>query len=183
VWYLEAVLFLSGIVLWAFVFAWQTRYTGRPVFRVKVGVRRWVEATLAGIVCTVILYYIIDPTLRLRMPEEYPGSIWELVAMVMFSLGFGQLFTIFAPFAWLVRLLKNEKAAMTFTVVFGMFLMVAKRQTLHVSLPLNLSVYLAMLTFSSAILSIYFYLRGGLLLAWWFALVMFSRHLVQLAGQ
>ena len=36
-WYLEAVLFFGGLVLWAFVFAWHTKYTDQPVFNFKPG--------------------------------------------------------------------------------------------------------------------------------------------------
>jgi hypothetical protein len=40
-WYLEAVLLLGGTVLWAFVFAWHTKYTGRPVFNWKCEPGPW----------------------------------------------------------------------------------------------------------------------------------------------
>ena len=44
VWYLESVLFLGAIVFWAFVFAWHSKYSGRPLFtlrpdRVAFGIR------------------------------------------------------------------------------------------------------------------------------------------------
>ena len=32
IWYLDAIIFTGGFVLWGFVFAWHSKYTGRPVF-------------------------------------------------------------------------------------------------------------------------------------------------------
>jgi len=183
VWYLEAILFLSGIVLWAFVFAWHTRYTGQPVFTFHIKARQFTEATCAGIVVAWLLYTFIDPTARLITPEDYPSSIGELVSMILFGLGFAQLFTLFAPFAWLIRLLRSEKLAVALTILFGVVLIFVKSHSLHVLLPPNLLLKLVILTIASGLLSIHFFLSGGVLLVWWFALLLFSRHLLHLVSR
>ena len=182
VWYLEAILFLSGIVLWAFVFAWHTRYTGNPVFTLKVKGRHLAAASLAGLLWASLLHVFIDSTLRMKTPEDYPASGWEFLAMLLFGLGFAQLFTVFAPFAWLVRLFQNEKLAAMLTVIFGVVLMFAKKHSSHVYLPPNLLFALVVLNIAGGLLSIYLFLRGGLLLAWWFAVLVFSRHLLHLGS-
>src|SRR5689334_24616018 len=61
IWYLEALLFLGGMVLWAFAFAWFPKYTNRPLFTLRVGWRLWALATVAGIGGTLALQYLIDP--------------------------------------------------------------------------------------------------------------------------
>src|SRR2546422_6201918 len=71
-WYLEAVLLLGGTVLWAFVFAWHTKYAGRPVFSLKVEPVPLGVATCSGLTAAVVLYFFVDPAMRLRSPEEYP---------------------------------------------------------------------------------------------------------------
>ena len=178
VWYLEAVLFLSGIVLWAFVFAWHTKYTGQPVFRFNLNTRHFAEATCAGLVLAALLYCFIDPTSRLATPEDYPTSVSQLIAMIFFSLGFAHLFTLFAPFAWLIRLFRSEKLAAALTIAFGVVLVFVKNHSSHVLLPPNLLFSLVVLTIASGLLSIHFFLRGGVVLVWWFALLLFSRHLL-----
>lgn len=178
VWYLEAVLFLSGIVLWAFVFAWYTKYTGQPVFTFNLNPRHFAEATCAGLVLAGLLYFFIDPTSRVITPKDYPSSVSQLIAMIFFSFGFAHLFTVFAPFAWLIRLFQSEKLAAGLTISFGVVLVFVKNHALEVSLPPNLLVSLVLLTIASGLLSIYLFLRGGLLLVWWFSLLLFSRHLV-----
>jgi len=178
VWYLEAVLFLSGIVLWAFVFAWHTKYTSQPVFTFNLNARHFAEASCAGLVLAGLLLCFIDPISRLRTPEDYPSSVCQLIAMIFFSLGFAHLFTVFAPFAWLIRLFQSEKLAAAFTISFGVVLVFVKNHSSHVPLPPNLLLSLLVLTIASGLLSIYFFLRGGVLLVWWFALLLFSRHLL-----
>jgi len=36
IWYLEAVIFTGSFVLWGFVLAWDSKYTGRPVFTLNL---------------------------------------------------------------------------------------------------------------------------------------------------
>src|SRR5438067_13802472 len=84
-WYLEAVLLLGGTVLWAFVFAWHTKYTGRPVFNLKLEPVPLLIATLCGIAVAMLLHFFVDPRLRLRNPEEYPANLQQWFAITLFS--------------------------------------------------------------------------------------------------
>ena len=65
IWYLEAVIFFCGMVLWGFVFAWHTLYTHRPVFALKVEPRLFITVTLAGIAVATAFHLFLDPALRL----------------------------------------------------------------------------------------------------------------------
>src|SRR5579862_7334216 len=60
-WYAEATLFLGGFVLWAFVFAWHTEYTRRPVFTLKIKLTDFVTATLVGILGAIGCHFLLDP--------------------------------------------------------------------------------------------------------------------------
>src|SRR5258706_15749195 len=94
VWYLEAVLFLGGIFLWGFVFAWHTKYTHRPVITFKVDPMALGLATVVGAVGAVALYLLVDPALRAATPQDYPATVWRWLATALFSLGFTQLFLV-----------------------------------------------------------------------------------------
>src|SRR5438132_8695720 len=65
-WYLEALLLLGGTILWGFVFAWHTKYTGRPVFTLKVPRFAFLLATFSGIGAALLLHFLFDPSLRIR---------------------------------------------------------------------------------------------------------------------
>src|ERR1700759_2953862 len=56
-WYVEATEFLGGFVLWAFVFAWHTEYTRRPVFTLKIKPSIFATAPLAGILYALGLHF------------------------------------------------------------------------------------------------------------------------------
>jgi hypothetical protein len=176
-WYLEAVLFLCGIVLWGFVFAWHTKYTGRPVLTHKVGLAPFVVATLAGVGLAIVLHFWLDPTLRLRTPEDYPKTLFQWIALVLFSLAFTQLYLVFAAFAWFVRLFQNTAMAIVLTVLFGVFVMVIKNHASPTPMPTALLLGLLVSRLALGALSVYFFLRGGVLLAWWWGLLLQSRHL------
>src|SRR5215831_20637325 len=68
VWYLEALLFLGGTVLWGFVFAWHTKYTSRPVFRLKIEPGLLAGATTIGLCAAILLTLVVDPALRAAAP-------------------------------------------------------------------------------------------------------------------
>src|SRR5262249_44642856 len=119
IWYLEAVLFLGGMVLWGFVFAWHTAYTQRPVFTLKVSPALLVLAPMAGIGAGVGPRFLLDPILRVRTPEAYPTNFEQWLAKTLFSLSFLQLFLVFAPFAWLMRLIRKPAVAAVLTVLLG----------------------------------------------------------------
>jgi hypothetical protein len=178
-WYLESLLFLGGIVLWAFVFAWHTRYSGRPVFTLKIGLWPLAVATTTGILAAALLLRG-DPALRARTPTDYPTNFPQWVAMTLFSLAFTQLFLVFAPFAWLIRLFRRKETAWLMTVLFGLFVLGVKNRAPATPMPPMLFLGLLLFRILAGFLSVYFFLRGGVLLVWWWTLLLQSRHLFTL---
>jgi hypothetical protein len=178
-WYLEAVLLLGSIVLWGFVFAWHTQYTQRPVFTLKVAAWPFALATGAGLAAALFWHFAIDPWLRVKAPADYPTTTEQWLAMTLFSLGLKQLFVVFAPFAWLIRLFGRKAPAFILTVVFGLAVVVI-REYRSPSSMLGEPFFLGLLAIRSAalVLSVYLYLRGGVLLVWWWELLLQSRHLL-----
>lgn len=183
IWYLEAVIFFCSIVLWAFVFAWHTIYTKRPVFTLKLGPRLFTVVTGIGIVVAMGLHLFLDPSLRLKIPEEYPADPAQWIALVLFSLAFNQLFLTFAPFAWLIRLFQNRWVATSLTVLFGVLVLAIKIR--HAPTPIPASLFATLLAGRVAMgfLAVSFYLRGGALLSWWWTFLIEARHLLALTGQ
>ena len=162
IWYLEAVIFFCGMVLWGFVFAWHTLYTHRPVFALKVEPRLFITVTLAGIAVATAFHLFLDPALRLIMPD--------------------QLFFIFAPFAWLMRLFQNQRVATVLTVLFGAFVLTIKCRSATTPIPSSLFATLLAVRIGMGFLSVSFYLRGGVLLSWWWTLLVEARNLLDVAG-
>src|ERR1700710_2661691 len=107
-WYLETTVFLGGFVLWAFVFAWHTEYTRRPLFTLKIKPSVLALATLAGVAGALAFHFLFDPSLRVITPDEYPVDFNHWIASTLFFLAFQQLLLVFAPFAWAMRLFRNE---------------------------------------------------------------------------
>jgi len=181
IWYLEAAIFLCGIVLWAFVFAWHTPYTHRPVFVRKQEPGPFVTVTLLGITAAVVFHLFLDPSLRSKIPEEYPVDLEQWFAFVLFSLALNQLFLLFAPFAWLMRLFGNRWVATSLTVLFGACVLLMRMQSLPTPLPpLLLAAFLAG-KIIMGFLAVSFYLRGGVTLIWWWTFLFEARHLLNLA--
>ena len=182
IWYLEAVIFLCCIVLWGFVFAWHTQYTHRPVFVLKIEPGPFIAVTLVGIIAALVFHLFLDPSLRSKIPEEYPADLKQWFAFVLFSLAFNQLFLLFAPFAWLMRLFKNRWVAATLTVLFGAFVLAIRTQSLPTPVPLLLLVALLAGRIAMGFLAVSFYLRGGVMLIWWWTFLFEARNLLNLAG-
>jgi hypothetical protein len=183
VWYLEAVALLGSIVLWGFVFAWHTQYTQRPVFTLKVGLGPFLLATAAGLTAALCWHFALDPSLRARVPEDYPSSTGQWLARTLFSLGLTQLFLVFAPFAWLMRLFRNRQTAFALTVLFGLVVLIIRDS--RSPSPLGPEpLFIGLLAFQGAAqaLAVYLFLRGGVLLVWWWSLLFQSRHLWNLPG-
>lgn len=182
IWYLEATIFLCSIVLWGFVFAWHTPYTNRPVFVLKLEPKPFIVATLIGIMTAAVFHLWVDPTLRPKMPEAYPVDLKHWLALVLFSLALDQLFMIFAPFVWLMRLLKNRWVAASLTALFGACVLVMKIQLLPTPVPPLLLAALLAGRIAMGFLAVSFYLRGGVILVWWWTLLVETRHLLTFTG-
>ena len=180
IWYLEAVLLLGGFVLWAFVFAWHEKYSRRPVFSSRLTGAPLIQTTVAGILVAILLHQLVDPIFRARTPEDYPVNFTEWLAMTLFSLAFNQLFLVFAPFAWALRLAKRPEAAIVFTVLFGVLVAVMK---VHSSpAPVSGSLLCLIVTVRAAVsfLSVWFYSRHGIIVTSWWGILLQTRHLFDL---
>lgn len=178
-WYLEALLFLGGMVLWAFVFAWYPKYIGRPVFTARAGPRLWLLATGAGLIGGFLMHQLVDPGIRAQAPNDFSPTLWDWMTRVLFNLTFTQLLLIFSPFAWTLRLFQNTTAAVVLTVLFGLLVLAVKNQG-GAPMPGGLLTGLIVFRVTSSLLSTYLFLRGGAVLVWWHALVLQSRHLFEL---
>lgn len=182
VWYLEATIFVCSIMLWSFVFAWHMPYTNRPVFVLKLERRPFIAATLIGIVAAVAAHQWLDPLFQSTWPEEYPADLKHWLASALFSLALNQLFLIFAPCDWLLRLLNNRWLAASLTALFGAGVLAMKIQSLATPLPPLLLAALLAGRIVSGLLVVWFYLRGGVLLVWWWTVLLEARHLPNLIG-
>lgn len=182
IWYLEAAIFLCCIVLWGFVFAWHTQYTHRPAFVFKIEPGPFIAVTLIGITAALVFHLFLDPSLRSKLPEEYPAGLKQWFAFVLFSLAFNQLFLLFAPFAWLMRLFKNRWVATSLTVLFGAFVLAIRTQSLPTPVPPPLLAAFLAGRILMGFLAVWFYLRGGVMLIWWWTILFEARNLLTLAG-
>jgi hypothetical protein len=181
-WYGEAIIFLGGFVLWAFVFAWHTEYTHRPVFTLKIKPPLFAAATLAGILAALSIHWLLDPTLRVHSPQDYPVDFRHWIASTLFALAFTQLFLIYSPFAWVIRLIRNEEIATWMTVVLSVVVLLLKTNASPTPLPYSLFMELLALRIAFGFFAIWFYLRGGILLVAWLGLLVESRHLLAFSG-
>src|SRR5262249_12173414 len=152
-------LFLGGIVLWAFVFAWYPKYTNRPLFTLRVGWLLWSFATIAGIGGAILLHYLIDAALQGRTPSEFPPTFVDWLARGLFGLSFTQLLLIFSPFSWLLRLFKRPIPALVLTVIFGLVVLVVKNRD-GSPMPPGLMTGLLVFRFTASLVSTYLFWRG-----------------------
>jgi hypothetical protein len=182
IWYLEAVLLLGGFVLWAFVFAWHGQYTGRTVFNVRPGVGPITLVSVTGIVAGFMLHQFVDPAFRARTPEDYPTSLTEWLAMTLFLLAFNQLFLVFAPFAWALRLSKRSWLAILFTVLFGLLVAVMKSRAAPAPATGGMLGLILIVRAAVSFLSVWIYARHGIVVTWWWGFLLQTRHLFDLAG-
>ncbi len=182
IWHLESTIFLCGIVLWGFVFAWHTEYTRRPVFVFKLELGPFIAVTLIGISAAVVFHLFLDRSLRPKLPEEYPADLKQWIAWLLFSLSFNRLFLLFAPFAWSMRLFKNRWAATSLTVLLGIFVQALKMQSSPVPISPGLLAMFMAGKIVMGFLAVWFYLRGGVILIWWWTFLFEARHLLNLAG-
>lgn len=180
--FLEGTVFLCTLVLWAFVFAWHTHYTGRPVFTLRIEPKWFVTATAIGVCSAAILRWFVDPTLRMAAPVSYPNSPWQWLAMALFSASLSQLVLVFAPFAWLMRLSRNQTISAALTMLVGVGVLVMKTRAAEFAAPSTLLAALLVLRIMLGICAVLLYLQGGVLLVWWCGLLIEARHLIYLAS-
>ncbi|SPE54586.1 conserved membrane hypothetical protein [Verrucomicrobia bacterium] len=175
IWYLEALVFLGCTVLWAFVLGWYPKYARRPVFTLKVGAWPGALATLSGLAIAFLLYRFVDPTLHARKPADYPADLEHWLGRILFNLALVQLFLVFAPVAWLLRLTGRLEVAAVFTVLFGGLVLAFQHPA---SPPFPVAMLLAILAqrLVTNAFSVYLFLRGGVSLVWWWQFLLQSRH-------
>ena len=163
-------------MLWGFVFAWHTRYSSRPVITFALEPKVVAVTTLAAVVVAALLYVFVDTPMRARAPEDFPTTPGHWLAMTLFSLVFSPLFLVFAPFAWLMRLFKNRHLAIALTVMLGMLVLALKMRTTAEPLPDGFYWSLLAVRAVMGFLAVSIYLRGGLVLALWWGLLLELRH-------
>jgi hypothetical protein len=178
VWYLEAMIFLCGIMLWGFVFAWHKPYSARPVFVWPPDWQPFTVATAAGTALALASHFWVDPLLRSRFPEEYPPDWPHWLAVVPFTLALNQLFCVFAPVDWLMRLTRSRRAAAVLTGLLAAALLLLKAQKLAVSLPPPTLAAMLLARLAAGTLVAWLYLRGGVGLVWWWGVLLESRLLL-----
>jgi hypothetical protein len=180
-WLLSLTLAWASFILWSFVLGWRPQDTHRPILALKSRWAMWRAATLAGLAGAVVLHLFIDSVLRPLVPGDYPSTLVAWLAMTLFTLAFDQLFLCFAPFAFFVRLLQNQRAATGLTVLFGLTLLCLRIKSLASQVSPFFIAELFVWRTAAGLLTLYFYLKGGALLAWWWVLLMQLRHLIALS--
>jgi hypothetical protein len=140
----------------------------------------WSAATVAGLVGALVLRLFIDSVLQPLVPGDYPDTYEAWLAMTLFTLGFDQLFLCFAPFAFFVRLMPDQRLAAGLTVLFGVVLLGLRIESLGTQLSRVFIAGLFVWRIAAGFLTLYFYLKGGPSLVWWCTLLMQLRHLVTL---
>ncbi len=176
VWFLMAVVGWAAFVMWAAVFAWHQRHGGLEVFPKRIPVNLWLVTLVLGAGGAIISFYCGDPVLRKLAPTDFPRNPAQWMEHVLFSLAMEQLFLCFAAFAFFVRLLPSVLAAGAGVVVFGLLVFALKLES--VSAAVSWDVMLGMVLFRAlhGAVTVWLYVRGGVLLVWLFALLLLSRH-------
>ena len=174
------VLIWAMFILWGFVFAWQFQYANRPVFGDRFRPTLWGVATLWAVMSAVLARRGLDPQLRALTPGMYPTDWNSWLAMGLFSVAFEPLFLCFAPFAFFIRLIRKQEAAIALTVSFGLLVLALRLNAAAALASPWLIVELVALRAVGGFVGLYFYLRGGALLVWWVFLIVHLRFLPDL---
>lgn len=180
IWYMESMVFVVSFVLWGGVFAWHSRYSTRPAFTVQIEMKTWIETTAAALIVAVLLHLWLDPSMRRSVPADYPSDLKQWLAMTLFHLAFVQLVLVFAPFAWSIRLFRDMRIATGVTVGIGVLVLTLKVSSSLHPVPAALLAVLAVLRIILGLLSVSFYLRGGVILVWWWSFIIEARHLLNM---
>jgi len=180
-WVLVCVLFASAWVIWGFALAWHEKYTGRPMAPRPLNPRLWALAMLAAAIIGAVFHFVFDPLIRAHAPGDLPGSLEEWAAMTLFAMAFQQLFLVFGPLAFFARILGNGRAAVYLTLFFGGVVIAAKAQPLTAQLPWYGGAGFLAFRMLAGLLTIFFYMRGGIPLAYGWTLALQLRLLPGLA--
>jgi hypothetical protein len=178
--FLLAVLAWASFFLWDFVFAWHEKYSRATLLQYKISGRLWLLATGCGIASALLMYLLLDPVMQRLTPEDYPHDLKMWAAMTIFALTLGNLFLCFSPFAFFVRLIPSVQFAIWGTIIFNLFVLARKMMLSTAPLSWEVLLALAALRIAATYLTLYFYLKGGLLLVSWWLLVLQMRQLLGL---
>lgn len=170
-WFTWSILLLSSFILWSFVFAWYPSSLGLPVIR-KPRARVWFLTAIAGPVSALVLLIIVDPTLRGIRPTDYPTSPTTWLAAALFNLAFSQLFVCYAPLAFFLRLTRHPTTTVAFTVLFGLALLTAQIHSSNIEISAGFALTLFSIRALFGTLSAIIFLRGGLLPAATWSLIL-----------
>lgn len=172
---LVTTLAICSFVLWGFVYAWCPP-SMRPVMTPRWTPFPWALATAGGLVAAGVLAVGIDPSLRALRPDDYAQSLNQWLAHWLFSLSLSQLFLCFAPLCFFYRLFHSVAAAVTATILFGVFLLGLQLQQVE---PMSLGFHLSLL--GTRVLlgagAALIFVRGGPWPVWWLATLMQAREL------
>lgn len=174
-WYLEAVIFPCCIILWGFVFAWHRPHGGKPPVAFKQSRGTLLAATALALAVALVFHFWLDPALRSRFPQDYPLDFTHWLAALLFDLGLVQLLCLFAPFDWLLRLTRKPWLAMVLTAAWIVCIQALRLHTLVAPVSPALGAAILAARMAGALLAVAFYARGGVVLIWWWALVVHSR--------
>lgn len=178
--YLSVLMVWSAFVLWAFVLAWHAKYTGRQPLVPPKNSRLWAAATAYGLGMGLIFHFLLDPQMRLTTPQDYPATLRAWVEMMLFSLSLEPLFLCFAPFAFCLRLLRQEQRALLGTVIFAVFVFYLKLSSSKTIPPWPFLGELVVVRVVAGFIGTFLYCRGGAWMVWWPVLIAQSRHLIDL---
>ena len=167
----------AAFFLWSFVFAWHERESHRKVFTFEIQPRFWLLASVCGLSGAVVLHFDVDPLMHHIKLTDFPTDFKTWTASTLFTLAFEQLFACFAPFAFFIRLSHRRDIAFLLTVLFGVLILCLKLSSIHWLSPSILVLELLAARMVVATLSLYFYLRGGVFLFWWWCFLLQTRHL------
>ena len=177
--FMSVTLLFCTFVLWAFVFAWHEQYSGARVFNWKFQPLLWAIGTAYALVSAASLHFSLDDKLRVITPQVYPTNWSSWAAITLFSLTLEPLFLCFAPFAFFIRLSNRETTAVGFTIVFGLLVVYLNLNSGKTLPGMGMMAELIALRVVSAFVNVFFYLKGGVLLVWWIALVIQLRFLLE----
>jgi hypothetical protein len=180
VWYLELVLLLGTFFLWSFVLGWQRPYGGRDPLQPSKSPALWALATGGALAVAALHYWLFDPVMRGAAPDEFPSSPSAWLAMTLSSVTFTQLFVVFAPLAFFLRMISRRKLALALTLAFNLFVMLLKASLTTKPLTPALLSGLILIRLLGASFLVFIYLEGGLPLACWVSFVVQTRYLLEL---